>query len=62
MLTRRAATTLLAGVAAAPWNARADNAHSGALFYDAVAPLLQAGRSTSATLRSRARPVWQHLH
>ena len=40
MLTRRAATTLLAGVAAAPWNARADNAHSGALFYDAVGPTL----------------------
>jgi 6-phosphogluconolactonase len=36
MLTRRIVTTLLAGVAAAPWNARAADTHPGAVFYDAV--------------------------
>ena len=70
MLTRRAATTLLAGVAAAPWNARADNAHSGALFYDAVGPTLTSwqidiGNAALTRQASVAAPAliqyaWRH--
>jgi 6-phosphogluconolactonase len=70
MLTRRAAATLLAGVAAAPWNARADNAHSGALFYDAVGPTLTSwqvdiGNAALTRQASVAAPAfiqyaWRH--
>jgi SNF2 family DNA or RNA helicase len=44
MLTRRAVTTLLAGVAAAPWNARAADPHPAA-FYNAVGPELTYWRA-----------------
>jgi hypothetical protein len=40
MLTRRAATALLAGVAAAPSGAWGANQRLGAVFYDAVGPTL----------------------
>jgi hypothetical protein len=38
MLTRRAATALLTGIAAAPSGARSANSRPGAVFYNAVGP------------------------
>jgi 6-phosphogluconolactonase len=54
MLTRRAVSTLLAGVAAAPWNAQAANSYPGAVFYHAVGPDLtcwQADIGNAALIR-----------
>jgi len=70
MLTRRSATALLAGVAAAPTTAFGADAHPGAIFYDAVGPSLTCwdanifnGALTgqgSVTAPALIQYVWRH--
>ena len=70
MLTRRAATALLAGVAAAPSGAWGANPRLGAVFYDAVGPDLACWhadignaaltRQGSVTLPALIQYAWRH--
>ena len=70
MLTRRAATALLAGAAVAPSGAWSATAHAGAVLYDAVGPELTCWhadignaaltRQGSVTLPALVQYAWRH--